>query len=91
MDNKILAIDKRLGNEKGQGALETTLVFIMVVLLLGGITNIWLWSNNQLVDRQIEYNKKRVTAGTSSDTYTLVWPPDYTPPALTEDQVLLYR
>lgn len=79
-----------MGNRKikGQSTLETAVVFIIIILFLGGITKIWLWANNQIVQRQLRYNAGRVAAGTSSDTYTLQWPV-YTPPALTEEEVLL--
>jgi Flp pilus assembly protein TadG len=75
-------------NKRGQGTLEMSVVFVLSVLLIGGIVNIWLWLNNQIVTRQIAYNNSRVTAGTSADSYTLMWPV-YTPPALTEDKVIL--
>ena len=68
--------------------LETTFVLIIVVLLLGGILNIWLWLNTQLVSRKLRYNDTRVDAGTSSDTYRLQWPV-YTPEELKEEKVLL--
>lgn len=68
--------------------LEVTFVIIIVVLLLGGILNIWIWANNQLVSRKLRYNDSRVVAGTSSNTYTLQWPV-YTPPELEEDKVIL--
>ena len=74
--------------EKGQGILESTFVIIIVILLLGGIINIWLWANNQIVGRKLRYNASRVAAGTSSDNYTLQWPV-YTPPELGENKVLL--
>ncbi len=77
-----------LKNSRAQGLLEITFVIILLVLLLGGILNIWLWANTQLVKRQKRYNESRITAGTSSDTYTLQWPV-YTPEELTEDKVLL--
>lgn len=74
--------------KKGQSTLETTFVMILVTLLLGGILNIWLWANNQMVKRQKRYNETRVAAGTSADAYTLQWPV-YTPDALAEEKVLL--
>ncbi len=79
--------NKFVNNLKGQVILETSLVTLIIILLLGGILNIWLWGNKQIVERQQRYNATRVAAGTSSDDYTLRWPV-YTPPALTEDMVL---
>lgn len=81
-------MNKLMRNKKGQSSLEVALIFIIIVLLIGGITKIWIWSNNQIVERQLSYNGQRVRAGTSSDTYTLLMP-DYTPPELTENEVLL--
>lgn len=74
---------------KGQIILETSLVFICMVLLLAGIINIWLWANKQFVERQVQYNIGRVSAGISSDTYRLEdhWPV-YAPEELTDDMVL---
>jgi len=87
MDHTLLKMNG-LMNKKGQGALEMTFVLIIVVLLLGGILNIWLWANKQIVVRQLRYNESRVAAGTSADTYTLQWPV-YSPEELNEDKVLL--
>ena len=81
MENKIL-------KNKGQSTLELSLVFVLMVLLVGGIVKIWLWSNKQIVERQLRYNATRVAAGTSSDGYTLQWPV-YQPSELKEDDVLL--
>jgi len=83
MDHTLLKM-----NKKGQGTLEMTFVLITAVLLLGGILNIWLWANKQLVVRELRYNDSRVAAGTSSDTYVLQWPV-YSPEELKEDKVLL--
>jgi len=74
-------------NKSGQVTLEVSLVFVIIVVLLGGIINIWLWSNKQIVERQLRYNEGRVVAGTSTDTYQRLWPV-YKPQELTEDMVL---
>jgi len=78
----------KLLSRKGQGTLETAFVIIVAVLLLGGIMNIWLWANTQIVRRQRRYNAGRVVAGTATDSYTLRWPV-YAPEALDEDSVVL--
>lgn len=78
---------KAINKIKGQVMLETSLVFICMVLLLGGIINIWLWANKQIVERQSRYNASRVAAGTSTDAYQRQWPV-YKPGELTEDMVL---
>ena len=67
-------MDNRKLNNKGQGTIETAVIFIVLILLFGGIFNIWVWGNKQIVQRQIAYNQSRVEAGTSSDTYQLQWP-----------------
>lgn len=77
-----------IGSKKGQNTLEVALVFIMIVLLLGGIMKIWLWSNDQIVRRQIKYNETRVGAGTATDSYQLNWPV-YAPRSLSEEEVLV--
>lgn len=78
----------RLKNKKAQAILETTSSLVIMVILLAGILQLWLWANNQLVQRQRAYSLSRVQAGTATtDTYTLVWPV-YTPEPLTEERVL---
>ena len=64
------------GKVKAQSTLETAIAFVVIILFFGGIVRIWLWSNNQIVQRQLHYNATRVRAGTSSDTYKLsdYWP-----------------
>lgn len=88
MGDGVLEMKRERKNRKGQSSLEVTLVFIFVVLLVGGITKIWLWSNKQIVERQLRYNATRVTAGTGSDTYEVIWPV-YQPEELGEEEVLL--
>lgn len=78
----------RIRSIKGQALLEFCVVFIIFVLFLFGIAGIWFWSNDQFVNRQRHYNATRVTAGTARDDYALQWPV-YTPPELTEDDVLM--
>lgn len=77
-----------LKNKKGQSFLEGSIVIVMIILLFGGIINIWFWSSKQLVERQIKYNNSRVEAGTASGNYELVWPV-YAPEELSEDKVIL--
>ena len=88
MGNPILNMPKLIRNKKGQGALETAAVFVIIFLLIGGILNIWFWANNQITSRQVSYNNSRVLAGTGTNNYTkpVMW--DYTPPSLTEDMVM---
>lgn len=81
---------KPLNNKSGQSTLEVALSFVLIVLLIGGIVKIWLWSNQQIVERQLRYNQTRVQAGTGSDTYQAAWPV-YTPSELKENEVLLGR
>ena len=85
-----LGFKKLKSNKIAQSLIEIAFVFAGIVLLFAAILHIWLWSNKQIVLRQQAYNTGRVTAGTSSDTYTLQWPPeDYKKPEeLTEDMVL---
>lgn len=81
-----------LKHRKGQGLLETAITIVLMVLLLGGIINIWLWANKQIVLRQRKYNATRVIAGQAVDNYELRWAPThpvYIPEELAEDKVLL--
>ncbi|MDP2941650.1 MAG: hypothetical protein Q8N85_05325 [Candidatus Omnitrophota bacterium] len=80
----------------GQSTLEMALVLILMVLLLGGITNIWLWGSKQIVQRQMLYNQGRVLAGTPRDDYKREWPlanpatgAKWRPESLSEGRVLL--
>jgi len=73
--------------KRGQSTIEIAFVFAGIVLLFAAILHIWFWGNKQMVRRQQSYNDSRVTAGTSSDSYTLQWPV-YKPDELTEDTVL---
>lgn len=81
-------MDNRKLNHRGQATIETAVIFIVLILLFGGIFNIWVWGNKQIVQRQIAYNKSRVEAGTSSDTYELKWPLERAE-ELKEDEVVL--
>jgi hypothetical protein len=87
MEDAIL-IKKAFKQKRGQGIIEFTFTIIIAVVLLGGIINIWIWANNQIVNRQVHYNETRVIAGTSRDDYTLQWPV-YAPDELEEGRVLL--
>jgi hypothetical protein len=49
--------------KKAQATLEFTLVFIILVALIAGLLNMWLWSKNQLWGRQGSYEGSRVAAG----------------------------
>lgn len=79
----------RLLNKNAQGLLEFSVSFITIVLLLLGIMQICFWANNQLAQRQLEYNKTRKIAGFASPSYKLQWPLGYQPKELKEDDVLI--
>ena len=55
-----------LGSKKGQGILESAMVLILGILLLGGVLHIWVWGNSQLVGRQAGYQASRLGAGQGS-------------------------
>lgn len=88
MGNRFLS--RRLNAQKGQSVLETVVAFVLVFLLVGAITKVWLWGNNQLIERQRNYNLTRIPAGQSTDFYyvpgTQLWPV-YTPEHLNEADV----
>lgn len=78
-------------NKNGQSVLETALIFVLIFLLVGGIIRIWIWSNNQIVARQLRYNATRVVAGSRNPDIPYqapIWPV-YTPGDLTEERVLI--
>ncbi len=81
------ALKKMKTNKRGQSTLETLVTFIVLVLLFGGIFNIWIWANNQIVRRQVDYNASRVQAGTSSRNYYMRLPQKAE--ELKEERVLL--
>ncbi|MFA4888092.1 MAG: hypothetical protein WC628_00755 [Candidatus Omnitrophota bacterium] len=84
MGNQIL---NRNLEERGQALLEMAFSFVLILLFIAGMVNIWLWGNKQLVIRQRKYNESRVAAGTSSDSYRRAWPLPR-PGNLREDMVL---
>ncbi|MFA5145735.1 MAG: hypothetical protein WC723_07070 [Candidatus Omnitrophota bacterium] len=88
MGYAFLGFEKIKNNKIAQSMVEISFVFAGVVLLLAAIMQVWFWGNKQIVQRQQDYNAKRVTAGTSSDGYTLQWPPVHGPEELTEGMVL---
>jgi hypothetical protein len=73
---------------RAQSTLETAFVFVVLILLFGGIFNIWVWGNKQIVQRQKLFNQGRVQAGTSTRNYQLVWPVKRAE-SLKEERVLL--
>jgi len=77
-----------LMNKRGQGTLETVMAFIIIIILVGGMVNIWFWFNNQMVKRQLQYNATRVSAGYGHDNYTEKVGWGAKPEQLTENQVL---
>lgn len=79
---------RMIKSKKGQGTLEVTVAFIVTVLLIGAMVNIWFWANTQIINRQLSYNRGRVAAGQAEDSYTLQFPV-YTPGDLNESAVVL--
>lgn len=79
--------------KRGQGMLESVIVFVVVLLFFGGIFRIWSWANNQIVNRQLRYNITRQPAGFASDNYQLNAPshpwPVYRPQNLEESNVII--
>jgi len=68
--------------KQGQVLIETSLFFIAIILLLLMVVRIWVWSNNQVVIRQLAYNNSRVEAGTvapSDRAAPLIWTIENTP------------
>lgn len=59
-----------LKHKKAQATLEFTIVFVIMVILLFGLLNMWMWSNNNIVLRQKWYNQQRKAAGSTDPGYT---------------------
>jgi hypothetical protein len=62
MDNAIL----KNRDNNAQVALESCLVVVASIMLLLGMNAIWAWSNNNIAERQPDYNATRVEAGSIS-------------------------
>ena len=78
-------LKRKFLGKKAQATLEVVVIIVAVIMLVAAITQIWVWANKQIVERQIKFNKSRVKAGTSKEDYTLVWPV-YKPENLTIKQ-----
>lgn len=60
---------------KGQGTLEMAIVFILVIIIFGGIVSMWNWGNKEILRRSVMYNLSRKAAGEKpSGNYEIVWP-----------------
>jgi len=57
-----VAVNKMRGN-KAQSALEFTLMFALMVALLGGLLTVWKKWCNQIMPRQELFKDTRVRAG----------------------------
>ncbi len=53
-------------DKNAQVALESCLVVATSIILLLGMNAIWAWSNNNIAERQPDYNATRLEAGSSS-------------------------
>ena len=93
------AIRKRIS---GQSFLEAAIVFMLGLLLFGGIYKMWIWGNNHVLRRSVMYNLSRKAAGKKpAGNYEMLWPiynstnPDIgykAPPSrLDEDDVFLWK
>lgn len=60
-----------IGSGSGQVFIETTLAFVAIVIFLLGITQIFLWMNRSIIERQKAYQASRTSLGSpgSMDFY----------------------
>jgi hypothetical protein len=79
---------KRLRCKRGQGTIETVFAFIILVILVGAMINVWFWFNNQMVERQVHYNDTRVAAGTGRTPYSNIVTWNYVAEAPTENMII---
>ena len=49
--------------DKGQGTLEMTVALVLVMLLIVGAVRIFVWLNERMVYRQVDYENTRAAAG----------------------------
>lgn len=67
----------------GQSSLELTAALVVVMILLVASVKIFVWLNERIVLRQIEYEKTRVEAGNATPApVNLIALPDVPPEAL---------
>jgi len=52
-------------HHKAQASLELSIALIGVLIILFGAFNIFMWVNKRIVNRQRDYESKRVTAGST--------------------------
>ncbi len=52
-------------NKKAQASLELSLALIGVLIILFGAFNVFMWVNKRIINRQRDYESKRVTAGST--------------------------
>ncbi len=67
--HKKLLFGIRLNNTKAQVFLETSVAFVVVVVLLLGITQIFIHLNRSMVKRQLKYQSTRTSLGGAVDYY----------------------
>ena len=53
-------------NNRAQASLEFTMVFVITILFIVLTVNVFVWLNHCMVSRQVEYEKTRSEAGSSS-------------------------
>lgn len=51
---------------KAQITLEFTLIFVIIIVLISGLFTFWKWSSDNIVKRQVRYNRTRLQAGSST-------------------------
>ncbi|MDD5196841.1 MAG: hypothetical protein PHV92_04400, partial [Candidatus Omnitrophica bacterium] len=59
-------IPVRLNGKQAQVSLELAASLVVVFVLLFGTLQVFLWMNKRLVQRQQDYEAKRVTAANSA-------------------------
>ena len=51
---------------KAQITLEFTLISVIIIVLLSGLFTFWKWSSDNIVKRQVRYNRTRLQAGSNT-------------------------
>lgn len=59
----------RLSEYRGQSTLESTIALIAAVVLLLGITQVFIWVNKMMVERRQAYQATRMSASPQVEFY----------------------
>ena len=62
---------RKIGHIRSQALLDFVMIFGILVAFMVGLTRIWLWFNANFAKRNVEYQNRRLEAGTASSGWSL--------------------